>query len=221
MTVRQVWVSGKPLVVTGAVYEPEGEFVPSPGTEAAEKDLNALLLAAMLCNNSRLNPPAPEHPQWTVLGDQTEAALRVVALKNGLLEDTLTHALPRIHEIPFDARRKRMSTIHQVHRQDTSFPDVSTGQQLAFVKGAPREVLLLCTHIRMHGEVIPLDDSWRTRVLSANDDYARNALRVLALAFHPLPQRVGSYSADKVEVNLVYLGLTAMMDPPGPEVAEA
>jgi magnesium-transporting ATPase (P-type) len=82
-------------------------------------------------------------------------------------------------------------------------------------------VLQLCTHIRMHGEVIPLDDGWRTRVLSANDDYARNALRVLALAYHPLPQRVGSYTADRIEVNLVFLGLTAMMDPPRPEVMEA
>ena len=81
--------------------------------------------------------------------------------------------------------------------------------------------LQLCTHIRMHGEVIPLDDSWRARVLSANDDYARNALRVLALAYHALPQRVGSYTAERVEVNLVLLGLAAMMDPPRPEVMEA
>ncbi len=114
-----------------------------------------------------------------------------------------------------------MSTIHQVNRQDDLFPEISAGQQVAFVKGAPREVLQLCTHIRMHGEVIPLDDSWRRRILSANDDYARNALRVLALAYHDLPQRVGSYSAERVEVNLIFLGLTAMMDPPRPEVTEA
>jgi magnesium-transporting ATPase (P-type) len=73
----------------------------------------------------------------------------------------------------------------------------------------------------MHGEVIPLDDLWRRRIVSANDDYARNALRVLALAYQPLGQRVGSYSAERVETNLVFLGLTAMMDPPRPEVAEA
>ena len=221
MTVRQVWVSGKPLVVTGSGYTPEGEFVPSPGNAASENDLNALLSAGMLCNNSRLNPPTLDHPHWTVLGDQTEAALRVVAIKNGLDEEILNHSLPRIHEIPFDARRKRMSTIHQVHRQDMSFPEISSGEQLAFIKGAPREVLQLCTHIRMHGEVIPLDNSWRTRILSANDDYARNALRVLALAYHTLPQRVGSYTTERVEVNLVFLGLTAMMDPPRPEVMEA
>jgi P-type Ca2+ transporter type 2C len=221
MTVRQVWVSGKPMVVTGTGYEPVGEFVPDPGSKAAEKDLQALLTAAMLCNNSRLSPPSPDHTQWTVLGDQTEAALRVVAIKSGLVEVTLNANLPRIHELPFDARRKRMSTIHQVYRQDGVFPEISTMQQIAFVKGAPREVLQLCTHIRMHGEVIPLDEGLRTRILSANDDYARSALRVLALAYHELPQRVGSYTAERVEVNLVFLGLTAMMDPPRPEVAEA
>jgi P-type Ca2+ transporter type 2C len=221
MTVRQMWVSGKPLVVTGTGYEPVGEFVPNLGSEATEKDLRALLTAAMLCNNSRLNPPSPDSPHWTVLGDQTEAALRVVALKNGMTEETFTKSLPRIHEIPFDARRKRMSTIHRVSRFEASFPDIPSGQHVAFVKGAPREVLQLCTHLRLHGEVVPLDDSQRARILSANDDYSRNALRVLALAYHELPPRVGSYTAERVEVNLIFLGLTAMMDPPRPEVTEA
>jgi Ca2+-transporting ATPase len=221
MTVRQVWVSGKPLVVTGTGYEPVGEFVPNLGSEAAKRDLQALLTAGMLCNNSRLNPPSQEFPHWTVLGDQTEAALRVVALKNGLTEEALNKTLPRIHEIPFDARRKRMSTIHQVNRPEAAFPHIPIGQQVAFIKGAPREVLQICTHLRMHGEVLPMDDSQRSRILSANDDYARNALRVLALAYHELPPRVGSYTTERVEVNLIFLGLTAMMDPPRPEVTEA
>jgi magnesium-transporting ATPase (P-type) len=221
MTVRQVWVGGRPLVVTGDGYEPEGEFLPNPGTHAAENDLRALLTAGMLCNNSRLNPPTPDHPHWTVLGDQTEAALRVVAVKGGLTEEIINKSLPRLHEIPFDARRKRMSTIHQVRDQDGLFPDVAAGQQIAFIKGAPREVLQLCTHIRMHGEILGLDENWRTRILSANDDYARNALRVLALAYQGLPQRVGSYTPERVETNLVFLGLAAMMDPPRPEVTEA
>jgi Ca2+-transporting ATPase len=221
MTVRQLWVGGKPLVVTGSGYEPEGEFVPSPGSEAAENDLSALLTAAILCNNSRLNPPTADHPQWTVLGDQTEVALRVVAIKGSLEEEALKKSLPRIHEIPFDAHRKRMSTIHLVNQHEGQFPDIQRGEQIAFIKGAPREVLQLCTHIRMHGEVIPLDDNWRTHIQSANDDYARNALRVLALAYHGMPQRIGSYTSERVETNLVFLGLTAMMDPPRPEVAEA
>ncbi len=221
MTVRQIWVSGKPFVITGAGYDPKGEFVPKPGTEATERDLRALLTAALMCNNSRLNPPTIEQPQWTVLGDQTEAALRVVAMKGGLEQEPVNKLLPRIHEIPFDARRKRMSTVHQVSRQEEAFPEVQARQQLAFVKGAPREVLQLCTFIRLHGEVVPLDDNWRAHILSANDDYARNALRVLALAYQELPPRVGSYSTERVETNLVFLGLMAMMDPPRPEVTEA
>jgi magnesium-transporting ATPase (P-type) len=221
MTVRQLWVSGKPLVVTGAGYEPKGEFIPKPGSPATEKDLQALLTAALMCNNSRLNPPAPDHPQWTVLGDQTEAAMRVTAMKAGLEQETVNKTLPRIHEIPFDARRKRMSTVHQVNRPDGAFTEIAARQQVAFIKGAPREVLQLCTYIRMHGEVIPLDNTWRNHILSANDDYARNALRVLALAYQELPPRVGSYSVERVETNLVFLGLMAMMDPPRPEVTEA
>jgi Ca2+-transporting ATPase len=82
-------------------------------------------------------------------------------------------------------------------------------------------VLQLCTYFRLHGEAVPLDDQWRGRILSANDDYARNALRVLALAYQELPPRVGSYTTQRVETNLVFLGLTAMMDPPRPEVTEA
>ncbi len=221
MTVRQVWVSGKPLVVTGTGYEPNGEFVPDQTGSITEKDLQALLSAAMMCNNSRLSPPAPDNPHWTVLGDQTEAALRVVALKGGLAEQAMNRAFPRIHEIPFDARRKRMSTVHLVMLMDEAFPEIKKGQNVAFVKGAPREVLQLCTYIRIHGEVIPLDDQWRQHILSANDDYARNALRVLALAYQELPPRVGSYTIERVETNLVFLGLTAMMDPPRPEVTEA
>jgi Ca2+-transporting ATPase len=221
MTVRQAWVSGHELTVTGVGYEPRGDFKPNPAGKPFENDLHALLTAAALCNNARLTPPTPENPQWTCLGDQTEAALRVTALKDGMDEQTLSNIYPRIHELPFDARRKRMSTIHQITRSDPFFRDATVGQQAAFIKGAPREVLQLCTHILMNGEVCQLDEATRTDILTVNDKYARNALRVLALARHELPQRVGSYTPERVENSLTFLGLLAMMDPPRPEVAEA
>jgi magnesium-transporting ATPase (P-type) len=113
MTVREVWVAGQRLSVSGVGYEPQGEFSPVPSSTLTG-DLKALLTAAILCNNSRLNPPSPEHPQWTSRGDQTEAALRVVALKGGIDERAVNLAYPRVHELAFDARRKRMSTIHQI-----------------------------------------------------------------------------------------------------------
>lgn len=226
MTIREVWVSGQRLSVSGVGYEPKGAFsisdapIPSPRAGGGkdergippevQADLEALLIAADLCNNARLNPPSPERPQWTCLGDTTEAALRVLALKGGVDEPALARTYPRVHELPFDARRKRMSTIHRNRRSE-----------IAFVKGAPREVLQLCTTILMHGEVRPLDEDTRAEIMRVNDEFARNALRVLALARRDLPPRTGSYTPAQVERDLTFLGLVAMMDPPRPEVAAA
>ncbi|MGE5373965.1 MAG: cation-translocating P-type ATPase [Bacteroidota bacterium] len=210
MTVRDIWVAGHRVKVTGVGYEPVGNFVPNPTGRAWEKDLLSLLEVACSCNNSRLNPPSMEHPGWTSLGDQTEAALKVAAMKDGILEEALNRILPRVHELPFDARRKRMTTIHREVNQD-----------IAFIKGAPREVLQLCTKILKYGQVIPLTQPMRAEILAANDEYARGALRVLALARRDLPARSGAYTSSGVEQDLTFLGLMAMMDPPRPQVEKA
>jgi P-type Ca2+ transporter type 2C len=210
MTIREVWVAKHRLQVSGVGYEPKGQYMPSPENSSYNRDLVTLLEAGLCCNNSRLSPPNQDHPTWTSLGDQTEAALKVAALKYNIDEDAVTMLLPRIHEIPFDARRKRMTTIH---RKDN--------QEIAFVKGAPREVLQLCSHIQIDGKIQPLDDALRTEIMSANDDYSRRALRVLGLARRDLPPRSGPYTPESVETNLILLGLMAMMDPPRPEVEQA
>jgi magnesium-transporting ATPase (P-type) len=233
MTVREIWTAGQRMGVSGVGYEPEGGFSPDPKGTPLEGDLIALLAAAASCNNSRLNPPSLDHPQWTCLGDQTEAALRVVAMKAGVDDESLRAAFPRVHELPFDARRKRMSTIHQrseglqVGRLQAEPSKVPTFQSanlptlIAFTKGAPREVLALCSQILLNGEVCPLDERQRAEILAANDDFARGALRVLALARRELPARSGAFTPEKVEQDLTFLGLIAMMDPPRPEVASA
>jgi magnesium-transporting ATPase (P-type) len=133
--------------------------------------------------------------------------------------------------LPFDARRKRMSTIHQMPVPDTIFYDDWRAKpglsecEVVFVKGAPREVLALCTRMLRDGQVAPLDGATRAQILGANDDYARNALRVLALATRELPPRPANggaaYTPERVERDLTFLGLLAMMDPPRPEVAAA
>ena len=211
MVVREIWVGHQRLSISGIGYEPKGAFTASDGSQLSQmNDLHALLTAAALCNNSRLNAPSAEHPQWSGLGDQTEVALRVAALKAGLDGAVLQAQLPRLHELPFDARRKRMSTIHRTAQG-----------QVAYVKGAPREVLALCTHILIGNEVHLLDGLLRSEILAVNDEYAGGALRVLALAQRELPARTGAYLVERVEQGLTFLGLMAMMDPPRPEVAEA
>lgn len=212
MTVRELWVAGQRLVVRGIGYAPEGqiegtnEVLPS----ARQADLRQLLLGATLCNNARLLAPNHETVHWSILGDPTEAALRVVARKGGLQEESEEQRLPRVRELPFDSRRKRMSTIHQQGRL-----------RVAFVKGAPRELLALCTQIQLDGQPVALDERRRALILQANDDYAHEGLRVLAVAMRTLPDTVRHFTAEAIETELTFLGLVAMIDPPRPEVAAA
>jgi P-type Ca2+ transporter type 2C len=218
MTVRNLWVSGRKLAVSGAGYAPEGQILEGEAVVdvAQDQDVRQMLLAASLCNNSRLLDPTPESARWTVLGDPTEAALLVAARKAGIDLKAELQVLPRMRELPFESRRKRMTTIH-----------MQGSQLLAFTKGAPKEMLALCTYIMWQGTLRPLDDAQRAAIVAVNDDYARNGLRVLAVASRTLMddgstrQPLGSWTSDTVETNLTFLGLEAMMDPPRPEVAEA
>jgi potassium/sodium efflux P-type ATPase len=217
MTVRELWVGRRRLTITGAGYAPDGEILDQdrPVYET-DSNLSRLLLAAAQCNDSRLIPPGGETNQWTVLGDPTEAALRVAALKGGLDLEVEARRTPRLRELPFDSRRKRMSTIHRKPGDDA--------QQIAYVKGAPREILALCTHIWCDGRAESLTEELRAEIMATNDDYARDGLRVLAVAERQLPDhlnRLSAYTAEIVERDLTFLGLMAMMDPPRPEVAEA
>lgn len=212
MTVRNIWVTRKDLDVTGVGYAPEGEVLEGEIPVASEVagDLARLLTAAALCNNARLVPPAVTTGQWKVIGDPTEAALKVAALKGGINPDGEQAKTPRVRELAFDSRRKRMSSIHQAGKI-----------RLVYLKGAPKEVLSLCTSIQIDEKKRPLDDGFLSEILDANDKYARNGLRVLAVAFRVIPESTITYVPDTIERELTFLGLVAMMDPPRPEVADA
>ncbi len=218
MTVSNLWIGGKQLEVTGVGYDATNGKILSDGRPASSSDaeLRRLLTAAALCCNARLVPPGEDSPRFTVLGDPTEAALLVLAEKAGLRLEELSQQSPRLRELPFDSGRKRMSTIHQI-----------SASRLACVKGAPKEILELCTHIRQNGEVTELSDDVRGGIMQANDRYARNGLRVLAVAERTLtgsggfPRSLSEYTPELVERELTFLGLIAMVDPPRPEVSEA
>jgi Ca2+-transporting ATPase len=219
MTVRSLWLAGRRLKVTGVGYAPQGRVLDEErGTPTSmDAGLRQLLLAGALCSNARLLPPSDDVPRWTVIGDPTEAALQLVALKAGLDLEAEARRLPCVCELPFESRRKRMSMV----RQDQAAP-------VAHIKGAPKEVLALCTRIQMGTEERPLDDGLRAQVMAANDEYARRGLRVLAMARRSLAGdaqfarcQPSAYTAEAIERELTFLGLAAMMDPPRPEVAEA
>ncbi|HKZ70110.1 MAG TPA: HAD-IC family P-type ATPase, partial [Anaerolineales bacterium] len=220
MTVRYLWLPDRQLTVSGVGYSSDGQIIGDgePVATPVIGDLRQLLLVAGLCNDARLlsSNGSPSNSHWTVLGDPTEAALRVAALKGGLGLNAEAQRAPRLREIPFDSRRKRMSTIHKIPMPNAQLP-----KQVAYVKGAPKEMLALCARIQHDGREYALDDQMRERIMAANDEYASSGLRVLALAQRSLPEGLMDYGPEAVECDLTFLGLAAMMDPPRPEVAEA
>ncbi len=116
-----------------------------------------------------------------------------------------------------------MTTVHRM--TPGAFPDgillCGDSKRTAFVKGAPKEILDLCSAVCKDGEIAGLDKETREAVIQANDQYAREGLRVLAVAQRSIPDGMLNYLPEEVENGLVFLGLIAMMDPPRPEVAEA
>jgi magnesium-transporting ATPase (P-type) len=195
MTVQRIWTKEGGFEVEGVGYEPHGRFR-RDGRVVDPRPLADLLRAGLLCNDSRL---APGEAAWAVVGDPTEGALIALAAKGGLRHEQEAAHWPRLAEIPFDSRRKRMSTIH-----------LAGEGRVAFVKGAASEVVPRCA----------LSEPERERALAAAADMERSALRVLALARRSLPAG-NDAEAGAVERELELLGLVGMLDPPRPEVPDA
>ena len=209
MTVRAVWTSRDAFEVTGTGYEPAGEFRTAAGrVDPCERpDLLKALTAGVLCNNARLTV---EDGKVSVFGDPTEIAILSAAAKAGLWKAEEEDGLELVEEIPFDSERKKMSI---VRRADQNL--------LAFTKGAPELLLHDCTFVLEDGAERPLTGADRDRIMSANDGYANQALRVLAVAYRTLAQDPHSFSAEAIEKDLTFAGLVAMIDPPRPEVRDA
>jgi potassium/sodium efflux P-type ATPase len=227
MTVRQISIGKRMIEVSGAGYEPTGGFFEdgSPITKTEKSRLEPLLTIAALCNNSRLIPPKQETDRWRIVGDPTEAALLVAAQKWGIGIESLS--LARQRELPFDSRRKRMSVIGAYSEAEGRvFPipgegrDTSQRQTIAYVKGAPKEVLGLSSHILLDGKLSPMSVELVAEVVGRNDEMARLGLRVLSMAYRLLPDKA-DMTVEGVEQDLVFVGLMAMMDPPRPEVEQA
>jgi len=195
MTVERIWIPDHGwFEVEGAGYEPFGRFRQN-GRVADPRSLRELLRCALLCNDARLatGPAGVE-----VVGDPTEAALVVVAEKGGLRHEHEAARRPRVDEIPFDAERKRMTTVHLVG-----------GRRVAYVKGAADVIVPRTT----------LAPEEQKAALAAAEKMERAALRVLAFARRILPE--GAEEAGDVECELEFLGVAGMLDPPRPEVPQA
>jgi len=215
MTVRKVVTASGTVELAGTGYAPEGG-VRSDVRGSSDAALRSEFVRALSVADRANNAVLQNHDgRWSVRGDPTEGALIVAARKAGLEPETLDARFERVAEVPFSSERKLMSTIHA---------DAERGQRLrAFTKGAPDVLLAHCSHEFVGGEARPLTAERREKILACNDALAGEALRTLGVAFRSLPEGAADEGPfdEKVEHDLVFLGLIGMIDPPRDEARDA
>ena len=167
-------------------------------------DTQLLATAMALCSDANLNSEGQAE------GEPTEAALVNFANKEGLPKQDLERKQPRVDEAPFDSSRKMMSTIHDLG-----------GSFVQYTKGAPDEVLKRCTGYLDNGEVKPMTQEKMDDILNSNKQMADRALRVLAAAKRDWSARPADNTPENLEQDLIFIGLTGMIDPVRPEVKAA
>ncbi len=211
MTARALYVAGRRYEITGEGYGPQGE-VRFEGSRVEVSHAGPLLeLATVLlgCNNAHL---VEEGGIWKTVGDPTEGALLAAGAKAGGDRQRLEQETPKQHEIPFDSDRKRSSVIRRL-------PD---GRLRALTNGAPGPLLDRCTRYYTGNGILPLTAPDRERILAETSAMANLALRVLGSAYRDLDDVAPAhFTADAVERDLVFVGLTGMYDPPRPEAKAA
>ena len=211
MTVTRLHSANRNIEVTGAGYQPEGEFMEN-GEKVNPVDdptLARLLRISALNNDSTIQL---NNGNWVCFGDPTEGAFVVAAEKAGMPVKALKEEYPRVSEIPFDSTRKRMTTVHRT-------PE---GNLVAYIKGASEMVLERSTRI-LDGEVRDLTQMDIDENLAVMNGMAEDALRVLGMAYKELPDDydVSALEVDEVEADLVFVGLMGMIDPAREEVPAA
>mgnify|MGYP005771725075 CR=1 FL=1 len=167
------------------------------------KDKQMLYSMACLCNNVEIGL------ENKLIGEPTEIALMELAIQNGVYKNKEEEVLPRVNEIPFDSKRKMMTTIH---RNKTGYKIIT--------KGAIDMLLQRCSYYYENGKKEPLTENKKKEILRENMSMAKDALRVLAICYKDSESYVDIKSTN-VEKNLIFLGMVGMIDPPREETYDA
>lgn len=187
MTVKKAWTLEHETEIEGSGYEPEGKV---------KDEISSLLFEiGKVCNNSSVGK---EEGEWKISGDPTEAALLVAAEKADINDD-----IERIDELPFNSDRKRMSVLVK-----------KEGKEFIYTKGAPDQILEVCSQAMQGEEQVDMSDELRNKIQEQVNQFSQQALRVLAFAYK---EKNGAFDEEQ----LIFVGLQAMIDPPRPDVVES
>ncbi len=167
-------------------------------------DTELVATAMALCSDANLNDENQAE------GEPTECALVNFAYSVGLPKGQLEAKTPRVDEAPFDSGRKMMSTVHDLG-----------GSFVQYTKGGPDVVLARCAYYLDGNKVLPMTEEKRAEIMAVNKTMADKALRVLAAAKRDWAEKPADNTPEFLEKELVFLGLTGMIDPVRPEVKAA
>lgn len=194
MRVKEMWLSGKMIEMTGKGYEPVGKFLLNGEEISIKEEDEKLLKIAALCNSASL---LNEEGSWKMIGDPTEGALLVAAVQSGIDLSALKKQHPILDEFPFDSERRMMSVI--------------TNEEL-LLKGAPEAVLPISSTIIIDGVKRTMTSEDKQQVQDVLSSMTAKGLRVLALG----------YREDATEEKeITFVGLVGMQDPPRLEAKHA
>jgi Ca2+-transporting ATPase len=229
MTVTVLDVAGRTVNLEERLHGISPTISPDDPPLASPDPTLALLAAGgALCNDATLEELSEEPGRFRAVGDPTEGALVVAAARLGLWKEDLERALPRVAEVPFTSERKRMTTVHEVIRdqgsgirESVSFLIPDHWSLITFTKGAVDSLLEVSNRAWVDEQIEPLDAHLRGRIERANDGLAGDGMRVLGVAFRPLEALPAQASEEELERELIFVGLVGMIDPPRPEVKEA
>lgn len=207
MTVRTIATATDLFELSGTGYNPKGIISLSDRDVFAEERplLEEVTRASILCNDASLEQ---KDSDWLVHGDPMEGALLVAGLKAGLDIESETKQYSRTDLIPFEAEHRFMATLHHDHM----------GDSFIFLKGAPEQILEMCSYQRSVNGDQPLDKTyWDERI----EELAAKGQRVLAIAFKSAKHKQRELDFSDVENDLIILGMFGLIDPPRKEAIES
>ena len=208
MTITKVWTNEKEYEVEGSGYEPKGHIKLDDEKIEDEENIKLLMKISTLCNDADLTR---ENNQYKIIGDPTEGAMLTFSEKWGIVQEDLEEKHPRLEEIPFDSDRKMMTTFHNIEENYKSM-----------TKGAPDIIISNSSKILLNGEIVDFTEDLKKKAMDENKNLAKQALRVMAYAFREFDSiKNEELTSENIEKDMVFVGLTGMIDPPRPEAKKA
>jgi len=218
MTVVEIYAGKKFYTVHGIGYKPEGKFILTSfhsENKEVSQEINPLkepsefietLQGGYLCNNAYLTD---EKGEYNILGDPTEGALLVSAMKANLHKNT--KKFHKIDEIPFESEQQYMATLYSYE---------GNKDNIIYVKGSPEKILEMCKYRLIDGVIVHLTDIERNEILKSTHEMAKKALRLIAIAYKTTYKEKKNLEEADLYC-LTFSGIQGMIDPPREEVIDA